>query len=294
MPKAKQSREEADAELSTSIEELIETDKSEEPATPAAEPETSGAKPDSEKEEVVADTDKPETLKEDGGETPSTKVKIGDVEYTPDELKVLVEKGKFTKEIEDKQKIDISQLYPEFTRRSQLLSNPEGLRNYIKAQFGYDVNKIEQPISEEEKALKEQVKRARDVGFLTKDDVQDIVGNVMQSIELRDLKRSIEDASAKHKVEPAKLVDYMAYKNTKDAETAAQEMENFNLVASGKAPVKPTTTVPQKPEVLKTETKGTGVRQPPKERPIPHPDREPEAYAARILEFLEPKSPEEV
>ena len=113
------------------------------------------------------------------------------------------------------------------------------------------------------------------------------------------MKKQVDAAASKYKLEPTELIDFMAYLNTRDAESAATKLDYYKQVAAGKTPTpptapRPTTEVPKKPEVLKTETKGTGVSTPPKERPIPHPDREPEAYAKRILEFLEPKSPEEV
>jgi hypothetical protein len=252
--------------------------------------ETSGGESE---DEVVADTDDLES--EDSGDTPSTKVKVGDVEYDPDELNTLLEKGKLAKQVEEEQNVDISKLYPEFTRRSQLLKNPEGLKQYVKETFGFDINAPTETLTEEEKVLQEQIQKAREAGFLVREDTEEIIGSVMEAIELRDLKSKVDVAVAKHGLEPKELIDFMTYLNTRDADSAAEKLKVYKDVQAGKvATTAKPKVVPKKPDVIKTETKGGGTRVPPKEKPLPHPDKDPDAYARRIMEFLEPKAPEDV
>src|SRR3972149_9108791 len=68
----------------------------------------------------------------DKAEAKSTdKIKIGDQEYDTEELNKLVEKGKFAETIEKDQNLDLKELYPDYTRKSQLLKNQDKLREYL-------------------------------------------------------------------------------------------------------------------------------------------------------------------
>ena len=53
------------------------------------------------------------------------KVKIGDDEYDPDDLKGLVELGKLGREVEEKYNTKLDRVYPEFTKKSQSLKEKE-------------------------------------------------------------------------------------------------------------------------------------------------------------------------
>lgn len=274
-------------ESEESLEELAEQVLSEGQSEEESEvEETSSA--ETEDEEVVESTD--ESSEEE--QQQSTKVKVGDTEYDIDELHTLVEKGKFAKQVESEQNIDLSRVYPEFTKRSQLLKNPEALKQYVKENYGVSLTEAEPQMSDEERALKEQIEIARQAGFLVKEDTQGIVKQVMDAIEIRELGRAVDSAVDKHKVDRLELIDFMSYLNTRDADDAAQKLTYYKQVASGKPPAQPKE-IPTKPEVLKTETKGTGGRATPKPKAVPHPDKDPEGFERRIMEFLERKSPEE-
>ena len=121
----------------------------------------------------------------DKAEAKSTdKIKIGDQEYDTEELNKLVEKGKFAETIEKDQNLDLKELYPDYTRKSQLLKNQDKLREYLTEQFGEpskiedkaDISKVE--ITDEVKA---EIEKARKVGFITKDDVDAIVQKAVEA-----------------------------------------------------------------------------------------------------------------
>lgn len=311
---------EQDEELLESINSVMEGGEptkptEDQPAAPVEPTETSGEKPEEEKEEVVADTDDPDFVKPSEEEpTPTAKIKVGDKEYDADELDNLVRKGLVAKQVEEEQNIDISKLQPEFTKRSQLLKNPEALREYVK-DLGYDLVKPEVPMTEEEKAAKEAVTQARlKYGFLTKEDIPELIGTVFNKLredqekaiqakaeESRAvLQKTVESVSKAQKVDSNELANFMYFRiqttGVRPKEMTPEVVEGYakELRLYKGAVSKPATPAPQKPDVLKTENKGSGgVRPLPKEKPIPHPDKDPEAYAARILEFLTPKSPEE-
>src|SRR3990167_5198723 len=71
-------------------------------------------------DEFYAKSDEPQT----GNET--EKIKIGDDEFTLDEVKDLISKGKFAKEIEEKQNVKLDKVWP----GHQELSNK--VRDYEK------------------------------------------------------------------------------------------------------------------------------------------------------------------
>lgn len=284
---AKKSKQEL-LEDETSFSESIESELSKEQPEPEEEVSEPGEETEEEKGEVP-DLEQPESTEEEPA--PSTKIKIGDVEYDPDELNALLEKGKFAKKVEEEQKIDISQLYPEFTKRSQVIKNPEALKRFAKETYGFDVE--EKPLSDDDKALQAQIEAARNLGFLTKEDKEALIGDVIRAIEVREVGKAVDSAVSEYKVDRSQLIDFMSYLNTRDAKAAAEKLALYQKISSVK-PTTPTPVMPKKPEVLKTETKGTGIRVLPKEKPVPHPDRDPEGFARVIESFLEQKSPEEI
>jgi hypothetical protein len=116
---------------------------------------------------------------------PADKVTIGGVEYDANEVTKLVEKGKLTESIEKEQNLDIKELLPDYTRKSQLLKNQDKLRAYLTEQFGEsspevkikeDATKVE--ITDEVKA---EIEKARKIGFLTKEDVDAIVSKAVEA-----------------------------------------------------------------------------------------------------------------
>lgn len=253
-----------------------------------------------ESEEVVADTDTDEgeaveeADSEDKGETPSEEVyKIGEDEYSADELVALLEKGALAKRVEDEQKLDIGQLLPEFTRRSQLLKDKEALRNYYRDSFKEELGK-QADVSEEQKRIDADIEAARKLGFITKADLEEFRTAVKQEtkeeVEEARLSKEIDRAASAYGVDRRELIEFMYGLRLEDPDYAAEKLGGYKKIIS----TKPRSVAPEKPEVLSTEKKGGGLKVPKKEKPIPHPDKDPQAYEARILELLEHKEPEEV
>lgn len=83
---------------------------------------------------------------------------IEGVTYTPDQVKDLL-----------KAKADYDQLQPEFTKRSQILSDPEKFREYGQGKFP-DVFQPTSPPTDEDKQRKEAVETLRGLGFMTKEE----------------------------------------------------------------------------------------------------------------------------
>ena len=120
---------------------------------------------------------------------PTDKVKIGDKEYALDEVTKLVEKGKLAETIEKDQNLDLKELYPDYTRKSQLLKNQDKLREYLTEQFGESTKEVDTKsdaakveITDEVKA---EIEKARKIGFLTKEDVDAIVEKAVKAATIQ-------------------------------------------------------------------------------------------------------------
>lgn len=145
------------------------------------------------------------TAKENAEAKPADKVKIGETEYDPEELAKLVEKGKFADTIEKEQNLDLKELYPDYTRKSQLLKNQDKLRTYLTEQFGEPTKEVDVKTDPQKVEISDEVKaeidKARKVGFITKDDVDAIVQKAVEAatrqskaeIRLEDRLTELED-----------------------------------------------------------------------------------------------------
>ena len=120
---------------------------------------------------------------------PSSKVKIGDKEYDLDEVTKLVEKGKLAETIEKDQNLDLKELYPDYTRKSQLLKNQDKLREYLTEQFGESSKEVDVKTEPQKVEISDEVKaeidKARKIGFLTKEDVDAIVEKAVKAATIQ-------------------------------------------------------------------------------------------------------------
>jgi len=166
------------------------------------------------------------------------------------------------------------------------------LRSYYKDSFREELGAVPPSASEEDKRIEAEIEAARKLGFTTKKDLEEfreaIKQEVRDEVEQDTLSKAIDQASAKHGVDRKQLIEFMYGLHLEDPDSAAAKLGGYVGIA------KPKIEVPKKPEVLNTEKKGSNLRVPDKVRPIPHPDKDPEAFEKRILEFLEHKTPEEV
>lgn len=103
------------------------------------------------------------------------KIKIGEEEFDPEELKGIIDKGRWAKEVEEKQNTKLDKLMPEYTKATQRLKEYEEKEK--KWQEEQDKKLVETPqgeLSEEE--LSRQAKlQAKKLGLVTIDDIDDYV-----------------------------------------------------------------------------------------------------------------------
>jgi hypothetical protein len=183
--------------------------------------------------------DESETTKETAqGEAKVEKIKVGEEELTPDELSNLVKKARTVEGIEKEQNIDISQLYPDYTRKSQLLSDPVKLGGYIAEKFGT------QNIPSSDDKLREQaVKEAREVyGIVTKPDLEEFKKSFKEELEVDRLLNDATDIEKESGIPKADLLDYMKVTKTTDPYEAAEKIGEYRKIHAGeqKTVTKPT------------------------------------------------------
>ena len=115
--------------------------------------------------------------------------KIGDKEYTSEQLESLVKLGEIGQELEGKWNTKVDRLMPEYTKATQRVSEMEKQLAALEAE---KAQKLEAKPSEEltPDEMKERARgEARNLGLVLDDDIN---SKVLQILEARDLVRSTE------------------------------------------------------------------------------------------------------
>lgn len=102
-------------------------------------------------------------------------IKVGDTEYTPEELEGLIADGKFKRDIEEKQNTKIDRVLPEYTKLTQEKSSWEkDKEDYLKLKYEKEQASKPQPEFDEATIAKAQ-EEARKLGLFTKNEVEQYV-----------------------------------------------------------------------------------------------------------------------
>ena len=153
------------------------------------------------------------------------KVKIGEKEYSQEDLAKLVGYGEKAVELEDKWNTKIDKLYPEYTKSRQELATIKQQQQEAVLKAQEEINKKagegQQLSPEEQDKLIEQELEKR--GVVTQKNVYQYVANFIQAQELNreiDTIRTDAEGDGKPKVTREDLLDYMdesGVKNPRDA-----------------------------------------------------------------------------
>jgi hypothetical protein len=167
-------------------------------------------------------------------ETKSDKIKIGEKEFSQEELTGLVGLGEKAKELEEKWNTKIERLYPEYTKKTQKLSEYETkLQEYEEEKQRREQetlqNKPELNPEEQAKLIKAELKK---YGVVTADEINTYVGNFLAG---RDLLENIDDlvTTAKQDGKPTttreELLTYMDENGIKNPQAAYKLMFETEL-----------------------------------------------------------------
>lgn len=173
---------------------------------------------------------------------PST-IKLGDKEYTQEDLQKAVGAWSMVQELEEKWDTKIDKVYPKFTqaatRVKELEEENEKLKTKPAPAYSADAD-----IPEETK--QEAIKAARKLGLLTKDDIAQMgymskteVDSYIQEREnakvvldrMRGLEKEIDGKDGRPAFETEKVLDFMYEKHLTDPEIAYKLMNEKALDA---------------------------------------------------------------
>lgn len=172
-------------------------------------------------------------FKDETGETEEPeKVKVGETEFSPEELQELIGAGQKLKEIETKQGQPIDEVLTSWGKRGEVI----GQLKKEKEEALVKLDKYENPPTPEQvdkEKIKEQViSEAREYGLLTKDEAQEMFVKTYEERRagerlLASVKRTLREAKSDEKptTTPEKLLEFMADPaNPKDPEKAYKIM----------------------------------------------------------------------
>ena len=197
----------------------------------------------------------PETVKEE-----VEKIKLGEEEYTQEELSKLVGLGKTAAEYEEKYQRPISQYYPQYQKEHK--ENIE-LREKVK-EFEKTPS---QPVAPEaalsETQVKEQaIKQADALGLLHKGNIKQIIADEIEGYRLLDtIDKTIANAkeAGKPSVNSERLIEHMGETGIRIPDKAYNDLFETELDKWKEGQVNKI-----KPEGMKTqETTTAGSKQPP-------------------------------
>lgn len=215
------------------------------------------------------------------GETQTeTKLKIGEEEMSPEEAAKLISKARQIESIEKEQNVDIAKLYPDYTKKSQLLKDPVQLGAYIAKEFGED--RVPTP---ETQLMGQAVKEAKEkYGIVFKDDLESFKQSFREELEVDQLMADVNDIEKENGIDHKELLDFMKVTKNTDPYDAAEKYAKYQKISSGveQVPAKPTFTE-------KSGSSGTHV---PQEKKLPSID-DTTAMRTVIAEMMEQPSLEE-
>ena len=170
-------------------------------------------------------------------------IKIGEREFKQEELAELVGLGETAKEYQDKWNRPIKDFYPDYTQKSQKLAEFERQQaDFTKNQEAQKMKELEERSRNDqlspEEARQVALKQARDLGLLTRDELDDEVNKRVAAVLagkdlIGDVKTVIE--VAKEKGQPQSTVEnllkYMDENGIKNPEKAYKLMYESEIDA---------------------------------------------------------------
>lgn len=204
------------------------------------------------------------------------KIKLGEAEYTQEELNELVKLGGIAKEYEEKWDRKVDTIYPKYLEATRKLSE---LEKQIEEQ------KTEAPTVEPgspDEVKKQAISQAKELGLVTVEDINNYIDARIQGVQLReDIKGLIDDAKEKGTPVPNEedLLNYMAESGVRNPEKAYKLMYEEQLDSWKEEQLKKI-----KPEGLKTQPQSTAGNT---KMPEPKIATNKEELAAQLRAYLQ-------
>jgi hypothetical protein len=153
------------------------------------------------------------------------KIKVGDKEYTPEELERRVRLGEIGVEAEEKYDTKLDRVYPEFTRKSQELKElQKQIDERQEEEAKKKAEKGEELSPEEQKKL--IVEEAKKFGLVTKEDFAELFSNFRAAEKLtEDAQDVVLDAQEKYGIETTvkEILEHMRETGIRSPEKALKD-----------------------------------------------------------------------
>lgn len=103
------------------------------------------------------------------------KIKIGEEEFDPDELRGIIDKGRWAREVEEKQNTKLDKLMPEYTKATQRLKDYEEKEKLWKEAEDKKLRETPQTELSEEQLAQQAKLQAKKLGLITTDDIDSYI-----------------------------------------------------------------------------------------------------------------------
>jgi hypothetical protein len=163
------------------------------------------------------------------------KIKLGDEEFDPEELKEIVGKGRFAKEVEEKYNTKLDKVWPEYTKATQRLKEYE----QKEKQWEEERNKAPEPSVEvdEEELTRQAKSQAKKLGLVTVDDIDSYVSQKLTSFqqatemldECRGLEKEYSGDDGKPKFDTGEVLEHMKETGIKNPLKAYKDLYEEQL-----------------------------------------------------------------
>jgi len=199
-------------------------------------------------------------------------IKLGDKEYTQEELQEAVGARNMVKELEEKWDTKIDKVYPKFTQNSTRLKEVENELNELKQKQSTADNK---PIDEIDEETKAEAKRAArkldlltkddltDLGYISKDDFQRYYKDQRESEKLLDnmnsMQKDIDGEDGRPAFKTQEVLEYMSENRLVNPEIAYKLMNEGALDSWKEKKISEV----KKPGLVTDTSSSVGVKLPP-------------------------------
>ena len=201
-----------------------------------------------------------EKVEETQTEEVPEKIKIGDDEFTLDEAKDLLSKGKFAKEIEEKQNIKLDKVWPGHQELSNKvrdyekeIENLKQAKTATKVESGADLTEDEQRAQ-----VRQELKK---YGAVLDEDVDPLVDRKLEARAIReDTQTVVETYAEKYGIttDEETLLNHMVETGIRNPEKAAKDLYEDKIDAWKEKQIESV----KKPGMVTDDTSSAGTKQP--------------------------------
>ena len=156
------------------------------------------------------------------------KIKLGDEEFDPEELKSIVDKGKFALEVEEKYNTKIDKVWPEYTKATQKLKEyEEKEKQWVEKEQKQTETLPDDQLSEEQLRQRAKVEAKR-LGLATMEDLDTYVAYKLDTMkqaedllgQCKELEKEFNGEDGKPKFATQDILSFMQESGIRDPKIA--------------------------------------------------------------------------